>query len=168
MTDHPIVAAVTSISLGQGRGPTGWAWYVDERSWSTGGESYGTHQQGYLQAILDLLRQSSQEDCALFVVCSNQAVIETIAGRLSRWDKSGWLGPKDTRQHGDLVYRIFTELDQAGRFDRLMFADPKSFAKHPLRPAVIAQARDTARRFDAHTGDGQPTLRYAPGFRPTS
>ena len=56
-----IVAAADGSALGN-PGPAGWAWYVDDDCWASGGWPHGTNNMGELMAVLDLLRQTAHVD----------------------------------------------------------------------------------------------------------
>ncbi len=53
-----LVAAADGSAIGN-PGPAGWAWYVDEDCWASGGWAHGTNNMGELTAVLDLLQQTA-------------------------------------------------------------------------------------------------------------
>ena len=56
-----IIAAADGSALGN-PGPAGWAWYVDDGCWASGGWPHGTNNMGELMAVLDLLQQTAHLD----------------------------------------------------------------------------------------------------------
>ena len=48
-----IIAAADGSALGN-PGPAGWAWYIDDDHWASGGWAHGTNNMGELKAVLDL------------------------------------------------------------------------------------------------------------------
>ena len=49
-----IIAAADGSALGN-PGPAGWAWYVDDDCWASGGWPHGTNNMGELMAVLDFI-----------------------------------------------------------------------------------------------------------------
>ena len=79
-----IIAAADGSALGN-PGPAGWAWYVDDDCWASGGWARGTNNMGELMAVLDLLQQTAHVDDELHVYCDSTYVINTdhqVDGRL--------------------------------------------------------------------------------------
>ena len=40
-------------------GPAGWAWYIDNDHWASGGWTHGTNNMGELKAVLDLFEATA-------------------------------------------------------------------------------------------------------------
>ena len=53
-----IIAAADGSALGN-PGPAGWAWYIDDDHWASGGWAHGTNNMGELKAVLDLFEATS-------------------------------------------------------------------------------------------------------------
>jgi ribonuclease HI len=47
-----IFAAADGSALGN-PGPAGWAWYVDDDRWASGGWAHGTNNMGELMGVLE-------------------------------------------------------------------------------------------------------------------
>ena len=72
-----LVAAADGSALGN-PGPAGWAWYVDDDCWASGGWPHGTNNMGELTAVLDLLQQTAEVDDDLLVYCDSTYAINSI------------------------------------------------------------------------------------------
>ena len=84
-----IIAAADGSALGN-PGPAGWAWYVDEGCWASGGWPHGTNNMGELMALLDLLQQTAHLDEPLQVFCDSTYVINTVTKWMAGWKRRGW------------------------------------------------------------------------------
>ena len=84
-----IIAAADGSALGN-PGPAGWAWYVDDDRWASGGWPHGTNNMGELMAVLDLLQQTAHLDDELHVFCDSTYVINAITKWLAGWKRKGW------------------------------------------------------------------------------
>ena len=84
-----IIAAADGSALGN-PGPAGWAWYVDDDCWASGGWARGTNNMGELMAVLDLLQQTAHVDDELHVYCDSTYVINTITKWMAGWKRKGW------------------------------------------------------------------------------
>lgn len=142
-----IVAAADGSALGN-PGPAGWAWYVDEGCWASGGWPRGTNNMGELMAVLDLLRQTAHVDDDLLVYCDSMYVINIVTQWMAGWKRRGWR-KKDGKPvlNVDLVRAIDEALlDRGGRRVRLEWV--KGHAGHPLNEEAdrLAVAASTAFR----------------------
>jgi ribonuclease HI len=142
-----IVAAADGSALGN-PGPAGWAWYVDEDRWASGGWPRGTNNMGELMAVLDLLRQTAHVDDDLLVYCDSMYVINIVTQWMAGWKRKGWR-KKDGKPvlNVDLVQAI----DVAMKGRRVRFEWVKGHAGHPLneeadKRAVAASTAFQARR----------------------
>ena len=84
-----IIAAADGSALGN-PGPAGWAWYVDDDRWASGGWPHGTNNMGELMAVLDLLQQTAHLDEPLQVFCDSTYVINTVTKWMAGWKRRGW------------------------------------------------------------------------------
>ena len=84
-----IIAAADGSALGN-PGPAGWAWYVDDDCWASGGWPHGTNNMGELMAVLDLLQQTAHLDDDLHVFCDSKYVIDSITKWMPGWKRKGW------------------------------------------------------------------------------
>ena len=84
-----ITAAADGSALGN-PGPAGWAWYVDDEHWASGGWPRGTNNMGELMAVLDLLRQTAGAREDLLVYCDSLYVINTVTQWMKGWKRNGW------------------------------------------------------------------------------
>ncbi|SER16489.1 RNase H family protein [Microlunatus flavus] len=142
-----ITAAADGSALGN-PGPAGWAWYVDEDHWASGGWPRGTNNMGELKAVLDLLHQTAHLDDDLLVYCDSLYVINTVTQWMKGWKRKGWR-KKDGKPV--LNVELVKGLDQA-LVDRantdVRFEWVKGHAGHPLNEAAdrLAVAASTAFR----------------------
>ena len=85
-----IIAAADGSALGN-PGPAGWAWYIDDDHWASGGWAHGTNNMGELKAVLDLFEAtSSRPEAKLRVYCDSQYVINSLTKWMPGWKKKGW------------------------------------------------------------------------------
>jgi len=151
-----IVAAADGSALGN-PGPAGWAWYVDEQTWASGGWPRGTNNMGELMAVLDLLRQTAHVDDDLLVYCDSMYVINIVTQWMAGWKRKGWR-KKDGKPvlNVDLVRAIDEEM--VGR--RVRFEWVKGHAGHPLNEEADKRAVAASTAFRAgrayEPGPGYP------------
>jgi ribonuclease HI len=151
-----IVAAADGSALGN-PGPAGWAWYVDEQTWASGGWPRGTNNMGELMAVLDLLRQTAHVDDDLLVYCDSMYVINIVTQWMAGWKRKGWR-KKDGKpvMNVDLVQAI----DVAIQGRRVQFEWVKGHAGHPLNEAADRRAVAASTAFQARRphdpGPGYP------------
>ena len=85
-----IIAAADGSALGN-PGPAGWAWYIDDDHWASGGWAHGTNNMGELKAVLDLFEATaSRPEAKLRVYCDSQYVINSLTKWMPGWKKKGW------------------------------------------------------------------------------
>ena len=140
-----ITAAADGSALGN-PGPAGWAWYVDDERWASGGWPRGTNNMGELMAVLDLLRQTAHVDDDLLVYCDSLYVINTVTQWMAGWKRKGWR-KKDGKPvlNLDLVQAI----DVAMKGRRVRFEWVKGHAGHPLNEAADQRAVAASTAFQA-------------------
>lgn len=137
-----IFAAADGSALGN-PGPAGWAWYVDDGCWASGGWPRGTNNMGELMAVLDLLQQTAHVDDDLHVFCDSKYVIDSVTKWMPGWKRKGW-------KKGDgkpvLNVELMKALDAAmeGRRDRVRFEWVKGHAGHELNEAADRRANAAA------------------------
>ena len=156
-----VIAAADGSALGN-PGPAGWAWYVDEDRWASGGWPHGTNNMGELTAVLELLRQTENLDDDLVVYCDSMYAINSITKWMPGWKRKGW-------RKGDgqpvLNLEIMKALDEAMVGRRVRFEWVKGHAGHELNEAADRLANAAAVAFskgeqpDAGPGfAGSPTV----------
>ncbi len=139
-----IIAAADGSALGN-PGPAGWAWYVDDGCWASGGWPHGTNNMGELMAVLDLLQQTAHLDEPLRVYCDSTYVINTVTKWMAGWKRRGW-------RKGDgkpvMNVELVKALDAAMQGRRVDFVWVKGHAGHELNEAAdrLANAAATAYR----------------------
>lgn len=157
-----IIAAADGSALGN-PGPAGWAWYVDDGCWASGGWPHATNNQAELTAVLELFRATSHLDDELHVLCDSQYVINAITKWMPGWKRKGW-------RKGDgkpvMNVELMQQLDAALSGRRYRFEWVKGHVGHALNEAADTRARAVAeafRRGDAvvpsgpgWTGGGEP------------
>jgi len=165
-----LIAAADGSALGN-PGPAGWAWYIDDNRWASGGWPHGTNNMGELTAVLDLLHQTAEVADELLVYCDSRYVINSITTWMPGWKRKGW-------RKGDgspvLNVEIMKALDTAMRGRRVRFEWVKGHAGHPLNEAAdrlanaAAVAFSQGRAADPGPGFGGPIHSAAPAARPVS
>lgn len=150
-----IIAAADGSALGN-PGPAGWAWYVDDHCWASGGWAHGTNNMGELMAVLDLLQQTAHVDDELHVYCDSTYVINTITKWMAGWKRKGW---KKSDGKPVMNLELVQALDAAMQGRRVKFEWVKGHAGHVLNEAAdrLANAAAVAYR----NGDVPPP---GPGF----
>lgn len=159
MTSHePIIAAADGSSLGN-PGPAGWAWYIDEDNWASGGWSHGTNNMGELQAVLELFQATEQSSHRhLKILCDSQYAINCITQWMPGWKKKGW---KKSDGKPVLNQDILKELDAAITGRDYSFEWVKGHAGHPLNEAADELARAAATAYQKGK-----QAKPGPGFTP--
>lgn len=84
------VRVFTDGSALRNPGPSGWAWWAHDGSWSAGPLPHGTNQQAELIAILMALR-SVPLDARLEIVSDSQYAINSATKWIDGWKRAGWL-----------------------------------------------------------------------------
>lgn len=151
-----ITAAADGSALGN-PGPAGWAWYIDDEHWASGGWPHGTNNMGELMAVLDLLQQTAGTDEDLVVVCDSTYVINTITKWMANWKRKGW-------RKGDgqpvMNLEIVQALDEAMAGRKVRFEWVKGHTGHPLNEAADVRANAAAQAMKvgeaADSGPGFP------------
>ncbi len=153
-----ITAAADGSALGN-PGPAGWAWYIDDDRWDSGGWRRGTNNMGELKAVLELFRATAGVDDDLVVLCDSRYVIDSITKWMPGWKRKGW-----RKADGQPVLNVdlMQELDAALAGRRYRFEWVKGHAGHPLNEAADERARGAATAYqrgaEAEGGPG-----FAPG-----
>ncbi|MCW2738137.1 ribonuclease HI family protein [Nocardioides sp.] len=135
-----IIAAADGSALGN-PGPAGWAWYVDDGCWASGGWPHGTNNMGELMAVLDLLQQTAHLDEELHVFCDSKYVIDSITKWMKNWKRKGW---KKSDGKPVMNVELMKALDEAMQGRRVVFEWVKGHAGHPLNEAADARANAAA------------------------
>lgn len=145
-----IIAAADGSALGN-PGPSGWAWYVDDERWASGGWAHGTNNMGELTAVLDLLQQTARLADDLVVICDSLYVINSVTRWMAGWKRKGWR-KKDGKPV--LNVEIMKALDRAMEGREVRFEWVKGHSGHPLNEAADRLANAAA----AAWRDGGPAL----------
>lgn len=140
-----ITAAADGSALGN-PGPAGWAWYIDDSNWRSGGWPHGTNNKGELHAVLDLLESTQQLGEPLRVLCDSQYVINSITKWMKGWKKKGW---KKSDGKPVLNVELMKALDAAMQGRDVTFEWVKGHAGHELNEAADARANAAAKAFQA-------------------
>lgn len=157
------MAAADGSSLGN-PGPGGWAWFVDDTCWASGGWPRATNNQGELTAVIDLLEQSREvED--LLVLLDSQYVLKSATEWIPGWKKRGWRkGDGKPVQNAELMQRLDAALESrraAGL--RTEFEWVRGHSGQDLNERADQLAQRAARAFqDGRTADAGPGMRGAP------
>jgi ribonuclease HI len=138
-----LIAAADGSALGN-PGPAGWAWYIDDDRWASGGWPHGTNNMGELTAVLDLLEQTAASGEDLLVYCDSTYAINSITKWMPGWKRKGW-----RKGDGKPVQNveIMKALDAAMQGRRVRFEWVKGHAGHVLNEAADLRANAAAVAF---------------------
>ncbi|MBI5161378.1 MAG: ribonuclease HI [Micrococcales bacterium] len=149
-----ITAAADGSALGN-PGPAGWAWYVDDEHWGSGGWALSTNNRGELQAVLELFRATAHLDEDLLVLCDSQYAINCVTKWMPGWKAARW-----RKRDGSPVLNvdILELLDEELRGRRYRFEWVRGHSGHELNEAADERARAAAESYQrgalAPTGPG--------------
>ena len=151
-----IIAAADGSALGN-PGPAGWAWYIDDDHWASGGWAHGTNNMGELKAVLDLFEATaSRPEAKLRVYCDSQYVINSLTKWMPGWKKKGW---KKSDGKPVLNRDLLEALDQALTGRDYKFIWVKGHAGHELNEKADSLANGAARAYQ----EGREPA-HGPGF----
>ena len=151
-----IIAAADGSALGN-PGPAGWAWYIDDDQWASGGWAHGTNNMGELKAVLDLFEATaSRPEAKLRVYCDSQYVINSLTKWMPGWKKKGW---KKSDGKPVLNRDLLEALDRALTGRDYEFIWVKGHAGHELNEKADSLANGAARAYQ----EGREPA-HGPGF----
>lgn len=151
-----IIAAADGSALGN-PGPAGWAWYIDDDHWASGGWAHGTNNMGELKAVLDLFEATaSRPEAKLRVYCDSQYVINSLTKWMPGWKKKGW---KKSDGKPVLNRDLLEALDQALTGRDYEFIWVKGHSGHELNEKADSLANGAARAYQ----EGREPA-HGPGF----
>ena len=151
-----IIAAADGSALGN-PGPAGWAWYIDDDHWASGGWAHGTNNMGELKAVLDLFEATaSRPEAKLRVYCDSQYVINSLTKWMPGWKKKGW---KKSDGKPVLNRDLLEALDQELTGRDYEFIWVKGHAGHELNEKADSLANGAARAYQ----EGREPA-HGPGF----
>lgn len=151
-----IIAAADGSALGN-PGPAGWAWYIDDDHWASGGWEHGTNNMGELKAVLDLFEATaSRPEAKLRVYCDSQYVINSLTKWMPGWKKKGW---KKSDGKPVLNRDLLEALDAALAGRDYKFIWVKGHAGHALNEKADSLANGAARAYQ----EGREPA-HGPGF----
>jgi ribonuclease HI len=85
-------------------GPGGWAWYVDDGTWASGGEGRTTNNRMELTAVIDALENL---DGPLHIICDSRYVVDSATKWRHGWKKRGWRKPDGSEiANKDLIIKL--------------------------------------------------------------
>lgn len=145
---HRIIAAADGSALGN-PGPAGWAWYIDQDNWASGGWDHGTNNMGELKAVLDLFEATAHlPESHLTVICDSQYVINSLTRWMPAWKKKGW---KKSDGKPVLNRELMEELDAALAGRSYDFEWVKGHSGHRLNEEADRLAQAAARAYQEGT-----------------
>ena len=151
-----IIAAADGSALGN-PGPAGWAWYIDDDHWASGGWAHGTNNMGELKAVLDQFEATaSRPEAKLRVYCDSQYVINSLTKWMPGWKKKGW---KKSDGKPVLNRDLLEALDQVLTGRDYEFIWVKGHAGHELNEKADSLANGAARAYQ----EGREPA-HGPGF----
>lgn len=122
-------------------GPGGWAWYVDDARWGSGGEKRTTNNRMELIAALEALRSIPGN---IHLVCDSKYVVESATKWIHGWKRRGWCKADGSEiANKDLISELDTELH--GRLVRFEWV--RGHDGHPLNEAADIRARAAAEAY---------------------
>lgn len=145
-----IIAAVDGSALGN-PGPAGWAWYIDEDQWASGGWPKATNNRGELQAVIEILEATADTSSDLHVLCDSQYAINSITKWMAGWKKRGWKKANGSPVlNADLMRRL-DELMSSAKADgrSVTFEWVKGHANHDMNERADDLARAAAGAYQA-------------------
>ncbi len=143
-TTQEIIAAADGSALGN-PGPAGWAWYIDNDHWASGGWNHGTNNMGELKAVLDLFEATaSRPEAKLRVYCDSQYVIDSLTKWMPGWKKKGW---KKSNGKPVLNRDLMEALDAALAGRDYEFIWVKGHSGHALNEKADSLANRAARAY---------------------
>lgn len=147
MTSHdPIIVAADGSALNN-PGPAGWAWYIDEDNWASGGWKHGTNNMGELTAVLEVFKATEHvAERPLKILCDSQYAINCISKWMPGWKKKGW---KKSDGKPVLNQDILKELDAAIKGRKYEFEWVKGHAGHDLNEKADDLARAASTVYQA-------------------
>lgn len=123
----------------------GWAWYIDEKTWSSGGLRHGTNNQGELLAVIHLLDSFAckMRDQHLHILCDSLYTVNSITKWMPGWQAKGWKKADGKPVlNRDLLQQLSTHLaDMQGR---VSFEWVRGHTGHYLNEKADALAREAA------------------------
>jgi ribonuclease HI len=150
-----IVAAADGSSLAN-PGPSGWAWYIDQSHWASGGWARGTNNMGELMSVLDLLKSTRDLPTPLRILCDSQYAINCCTRWIPGWKKRGW---RKADNKPVLNVELLKQLDEELTGRNVTFQWVKGHAGHPLNEMADTLARAAATAYQ----QGLP-VDAGPGF----
>lgn len=85
-----VVAATDGSAINNPHGPAGWAWYISDTCWASGGFGKASNQVAELFAVLALLRAVPRER-ALLVRTDSQFTINVATKWMAGWKRRNWV-----------------------------------------------------------------------------
>lgn len=139
-----LVAAADGSALGN-PGPAGWAWYINDGQWRSGGWPNATNNQGELMAVLSLLQETaSAAETPLKIICDSQYVINAVTTWLPGWKKNNW---RKSNGKPVLNSELIKAIDEQMQGRNITFEWIRGHTGHPLNEIADSLARATATAF---------------------
>lgn len=155
-----IIAAADGSALGN-PGPAGWAWYINDEQWRSGGWEKATNNQGELMAVLSLLVETRDaKDNSITILCDSQYVINAATTWLAGWKKKNW---RKSNGKPVLNVELIKKIDEEMQGRDVKFEWIKGHSGHPLNEKADTLARDNALAYASGSG-----LTTGPGFNGSS
>lgn len=124
-------------------GQTGWAWYIDEDNWASGGQPTGTNNIGELLALINFL-ETCDINTDYHLLFDSQYVMNTWNNWMWGWENRGWTNSTGKEiKNKDLVIRLF-DLAQ-DHFHHITTEWVKGHNGHKLNEKADQLAQDSAR-----------------------
>lgn len=140
-----MITAATDGAAKGNPGPAGWAWYIDEGHWGSGGWARATNNQAELTAVAELLAAVAPTE-SLQIICDSRYVIDALTKWRFGWAKNGWrTGAGSPVANKELMQQLHSAL----RGRQVEFVWVKGHAGHPLNEAADKRASASALAYQA-------------------
>jgi len=119
-------------------GPGGWAWYVNETIWGSGGSVGTTNNRMELTAVIEAL---GRLEGPLHIICDSRYVVDSATKWRHGWKRRGWRKPDGAEiANKDLIIALDAAL--TGR--EVSFEWVRGHDGHPLNEEADVRARAAA------------------------
>ncbi|AAO44336.1 ribonuclease H [Tropheryma whipplei] len=147
MTNNEIIAATDGSSLAN-PGPSGWAWYVDENTWDSGGWDIATNNIAELTAVRELLIATRHTDRPILILSDSKYVINSLTKWVYSWKMRKW---RKADGKPVLNQEIIQEIDSLMENRNIRMSWVNAHTGHPLNEAADSLARQAANNFSTRS-----------------
>jgi len=139
-------------------GPAGWAWWVDDTCWKSGGWARATNNHAELFAACEALRTFESVGGELVIVTDSRYVIDCLTRYIHGWKRNNWV----TSKGGPVANRDLINIID-GLANRRGIAVQWRWVKGHAT-SVGNMAADRYASAAAHAQHSQTQIYHGPGF----